>query len=86
MAANPQFPLPVIDTQAREDALRRWELTELEAQEPECTCTQTDADLFDASTCEYHDAASPWNVARRALGTIERYEMYEPVEAEECPF
>jgi hypothetical protein len=61
-------------------------LIEMEDQEPRCTCTQTDVDLFDARGCELHDPESWWNVALRAVTPAERYEQYEPVVAQECPF
>lgn len=41
-------------------------------QEPECTCHQTDVDLFDARGCDAHDSNSPWNVKQRALCASER--------------
>ena len=98
MATNPRPPqerhqLPVdaahaatVSQALRLEALERAERIELEAHEPECTCEQTDVDLFDARGCEYHDADSSWNIACRALGTVERFEVYEPAAAQECPF
>lgn len=61
---------------------------DLEDQEPGCTCTQTDVDLFDARGCELHDPESFWNVDLRAVTTREQYEQYEPtgIEPVECPF
>ncbi len=41
-------------------------------QEPECTCHQTDVDLFDCRGCDAHDSNSPWNVRVRALCASER--------------
>jgi hypothetical protein len=37
------------------------ELAELEADEPQCECTQTDVDEYDASYCEYHRGDSDYN-------------------------
>jgi hypothetical protein len=59
---------------------------DLEDQEPGCTCTQTDVDLFDARGCELHDPNSWWNVALRAVTPVQVYETYEPVAAQKCPF
>jgi hypothetical protein len=39
----------------------------VEDQEPECECSSSDADLFDAAGCEYHNPNSPWNVRLRAV-------------------
>ena len=39
----------------------------VESQEPECQCSQTDGDLFDPRSCEYHNSASAWNVRLRAF-------------------
>jgi hypothetical protein len=47
----------------------------LEDQEPECECTQTDADVFDACGCPCHDSMSPWNVRRRQVTAVQRYEI-----------
>lgn len=52
---------------------RAEQLLELEAEAP-CTCRQSDADLFDASGCEFHNPNSPWNVRMRALTSVELYE------------
>ncbi len=52
---------------------RAEQLLELEAEAP-CTCRQSDADLFDASGCEFHNPNSPWNVRMRAVTSVERYE------------
>ena len=48
---------------------------EVEGQEPECECQQTDVDLFDAAGCELHNPASPWNVRLRAVTAIQQYEQ-----------
>lgn len=48
---------------------------EVEGQEPECECRQTDADMFDAEGCEFHNPASPWNVRLRAVTAIQQYEQ-----------
>ena len=69
-----------------ERARLRTLLRDLEAQEPPCECTQTDVDLFDAGACEFHNPSSSWNVALRAVTPAQRYEIYEPAEAQECPF
>jgi hypothetical protein len=47
----------------------------VESQEPECECRQTDADMFDARGCEFHDPASPWNVRLRAVTAIQLYDQ-----------
>ena len=47
----------------------------VESQEPECTCRQSDADLFDAVGCDYHDPNSPWNVRLRAVTAVQHYEI-----------
>ena len=73
-------------SQVRENALNLLRLAELESQEPACTCRPTDVDLFEASACEFHNPNSRWNVALRTLSAVERYEVYEPVDAQECPF
>ena len=88
MAANPQSQLPAVDVEARLDALVRQECDELFDREPDCECTQTDVDLFDASGCELHDPHSPYNVRLRALTGVERLEAYPPAVGEptECPF
>ena len=46
----------------------------VESQEPECECTQTDVDLFDAASCECHNPASPWNVRLRAVTAVQEYD------------
>jgi hypothetical protein len=48
---------------------------EVESQEPECECTQTDVDLFDAAGCEFHNPASQWNARLRAVIAIQQYEQ-----------
>jgi hypothetical protein len=53
---------------------RTDELLELEADAP-CTCRQSDADLFDAVGCDYHDPNSPWNVRLRAVTAVQQYEI-----------
>jgi hypothetical protein len=47
----------------------------LEDQEPECECVQTDVDLFDSCGCEHHDSNSSWNVRRRQVTAVQRYEI-----------
>jgi hypothetical protein len=47
-------------------------------EEPECSCTQSDVDMFDARGCELHDSRSKWNRRRRAVTMVERYETYMP--------
>jgi hypothetical protein len=49
-------------------------LAEVESQEPECECRQTDVDRFDAAGCAFHNPASPWNVRLRAVKAIQQYE------------
>jgi hypothetical protein len=43
--------------------------------EPECSCRQTDVDMFDPRGCPYHDAMSPWNVRLRAVTAVQRYQQ-----------
>ena len=88
MAASPQSQLPAVDVEARLDALVRQERDELFGREPDCECTQNDADLLDARGCELHDPNSSYNVRLRALTAVERLEAYPPVVGEptECPF
>lgn len=40
-------------------------LIESEYPEPGCTCTQTDVDVFDSSSCDFCDNSSQWNRDRR---------------------
>jgi hypothetical protein len=48
----------------------------VEDQEPECECSQSDADLFDArGYCEYHDPNSTWNVRLRAVTAVQMDEQ-----------
>jgi hypothetical protein len=47
----------------------------VESQEPECECRQTDADMFDARGCEFHDPTSPWNVRLLAMTAIQQYDQ-----------
>ena len=47
---------------------------DVESQEPECECSQTDVDRFDPRGCEYHDSNSPWNVRLRAVTMAQQYE------------
>jgi hypothetical protein len=47
----------------------------VEDQEPECECSQSDADLFDAAGCEFHNPNSPWNVRLRAVTAMQIYEQ-----------
>ncbi len=63
-----EFPA-IICTACKRD--REELLAEME-QEPECSCHQTDVDLFDARGCDAHDSNSPWNVRMRALCASER--------------
>jgi hypothetical protein len=58
------------------------ELAELEANEPECECTQCDVDDFDPSTCELHWSSSQWNRdVRRVEAAIAEVEAeLKPVE------
>lgn len=48
----------------------------VEGQEPDCTCRQTDVDIFDARGCEFHDRASRWNVRRRAVTAVQQDEQW----------
>jgi hypothetical protein len=41
----------------------------VEAREPECTCAQTDVDLFDAAGCELCNESSAWRRALAAGGS-----------------
>ena len=50
-------------------------IAEVENQEPECECQQTDVDLSDARGCDFHDPASPWNMRLRAVIGIQKYEQ-----------
>jgi hypothetical protein len=50
-------------------------ISEVESQEPNCECRQTDVDLFDARGCELHDSSSPWNLRMRAVRAIQEYEQ-----------
>ena len=47
----------------------------VEDQEPECECSQSDADLFDAASCEFHNPNSPWNVRLGAVTAVQKYEQ-----------
>jgi hypothetical protein len=47
----------------------------VEDQEPECGCSQSDADMFDASGCEFHNPNSPWNVRLRAVTAMQVFEQ-----------
>jgi hypothetical protein len=47
----------------------------LEDQEPECECSPSGADLFDATGCEYHNPNSPWNVRWRAVTAVQMDEQ-----------
>jgi hypothetical protein len=47
----------------------------VEDQEPECECSPSDADLFDAAGCEYHNPNSPWNVRLRAVTAVQMDEQ-----------
>lgn len=49
-------------------------LESVESQEPECQCTQSDVDVFDARGCPLHDGDSAWNLRLRALSLVEEYE------------
>src|SRR5207249_486637 len=46
----------------------------VESQEPACDCHQSDVDMFDATGCQFHNPASPWNVRLRAVTAIQEYE------------
>ena len=46
----------------------------LNGEEPECTCSQSDVDLFDARGCELHDDASRWNRIRRSITAVRKHE------------
>jgi len=52
----------------------------LESNEPECTCTQTDVDLFDARGCDFHSDRSDYNRLLRMTTDRERYERIMPKE------
>ena len=45
-------------------------LEALENGEPECTCTQTDVDQFDACGCEFHEPASAWSRLLRVVTAL----------------
>jgi hypothetical protein len=47
----------------------------VEDQEPECECSPSDADLFDAAGCAYHNPNSPWNVRLRAVTAVQMDEQ-----------
>jgi hypothetical protein len=47
----------------------------VEDQEPECECSPSDADLFDAAGCEYHNPNSPWRVRLRAVTAVQMDEQ-----------
>ena len=49
-------------------------LESVESQEPECACSQSDVDSFDARGCPLHDGNSSWNLQLRALSLIQEYE------------
>lgn len=48
-------------------------LDAVESWEPECTCQQTDVDLFSAVGCELHYSESAWNAMRRAVTSAQEY-------------
>ena len=52
----------------------RCALESVESQEPECACSQSDVDVFDARGCPLHDGNSSWNSRLRALTLIREYE------------
>jgi epoxyqueuosine reductase QueG len=52
--------------EAQQEALTA-QLDAHEAAEPECTCEQVDADVYDAHCCDICNLQSPWNRERRAL-------------------
>ncbi len=54
--------------------IRQGEEKAIANSEPDCTCHQSDVDLFDPSGCEYHDSESNWNMARRAASASEDYD------------
>jgi hypothetical protein len=45
----------------------------VEDKEPECECSQSDADLFDAASCEIHNPNSSWNVRLRTATALQKY-------------
>jgi hypothetical protein len=47
----------------------------VEDQEPECDCSQSDADLFDAAGCEFHNPNSPWNARLRTVTAVQMYDQ-----------
>jgi hypothetical protein len=49
-------------------------IADVESQEPECECRQTDVDLFDGSACEFHNPSSRWNERLRAVTAIQEFE------------
>jgi hypothetical protein len=52
----------------------------VEDQEPECECAQSDADLFDAAGCEFHNLNSSWNVRLRAVTAAQAREQFKGAE------
>jgi hypothetical protein len=57
-------------------------IAELESQEPDCECRQTDVDLFDARGCELHHASSPRSLSVREVADVTRHDALN----EDCPF
>jgi hypothetical protein len=52
-------------------------LEAVESGEPECTCTQTDVDQFDAYGCEFHEPTSAWSRLLRVVAAL-REEVVPP--------
>ena len=50
-------------------------IADVESQEPECECRQTDVDLLDARGYELHDSRSRWNERLRAVTAIQQHEQ-----------
>jgi hypothetical protein len=57
-------------------------VAEVENQEPECECQQTDVDTFDAAGCEFHNPASQRNVRLRAVTAIQQYQQHTKTKGE----
>jgi len=53
----------------------RCAIAVVEDQEPECECSLSDADLFDAAGCDFHNPNSPWNVRLRAVAAMQMYQQ-----------
>ena len=50
----------------------------LEANEPPCSCQQTDVDLFDAADCDFHNDRSDFNRLMRMATDREKCEETMP--------